>query len=431
MQRQLRHIFSQIHTHRVWMFSGVLCLWIMYAVQEVQPHEAAASTTWMHVFSYKDFTSPEKVRTYLLELRTGIPPVLSWLEIISYNRGGDIEWITKGLYQAGIILMFVLPFFFIDKRWERFLIWLSLTLIFFPSLLLIHPGNPQLYDVLMPVLLLGYVLISRWSFRNKGSVWITGLLAFLAGFFLSMAELIRPFILLIVPLLIGYNFFQYRKTSLSRFAIFLIPVLLFSGIWHVKLLYNHGQLIWSNHGGTNLYRAWAPVVDEPALKANLLPEEPPVNDYGWAWNNLNSETHARNSKIRQQAVISGILHHPGQAFMHLMKRIADFTRPQIDLYSHRPRAPVLTAYQIIVKILYILLAGIIIYHLYRIIRNWRQIFSEESIIIILAAFLTFIPVIGETDEEARFVISVLPLLMIVTFYGVRVIAQARINKKPA
>ena len=339
MQRQFQHIFSFLHTHRVRIFSGVLALCILFGFQAVKTHEAAASTTWMHVFSYKDFTSPEKVKTYLLELRTGIPPVLSWLEIISYNRSDSIEWITRELYQASIILMFVLPFFFIGKRWESFLIWLLLTLIFFPSLLLIHPGNPQLYDVLMPVLLLGYILLSRRSFREKGSVWITGLFAFLAGFCLTMAELIRPFILLIVPLLIAYNFFQYRKTSLSRFAIFLLPVLLFSGVWHAKLLYNHGQLIWSNHGGTNLYRAWAPVVDEPALKAKLLPEEPPVNDFGWAWNNLNTETHARNSKIRQQAVISGILDHPGQAFAHLMKRIADFTRPQIDLYSHRPHAP--------------------------------------------------------------------------------------------
>ena len=84
-------------------------LWILYAQNTVKEAVARPATTWMNVYSYKDFGTEEKVREYLRDLRTGIAPVFSYLEITSYNSSENIDWVIKGLYQKGIILAFLLP----------------------------------------------------------------------------------------------------------------------------------------------------------------------------------------------------------------------------------------------------------------------------------------------------------------------------------
>ncbi|MCB0847409.1 MAG: hypothetical protein KDE26_29365 [Bacteroidetes bacterium] len=395
-------------------------LWILYAQNTVKEAVARPATTWMNVYSYKDFGTEEKVREYLRDLRTGIAPVFSYLEITSYNSSENIDWVIKGLYQKGIILAFLLPVFLVRRKWWEYAFTLIIGVIFVESTLLIHPGNPQLYDVWLPAFLLAYILFSRISFGQSRFKPINILAAILAGFALSMAELSRPFLLLIIPFLLAYNFYHYRKTAKQRFLYFLIPFLLFSGLWHAKLLvYNHGQVFWSNHGGANLANAWAPIMDVPAMERELSQEAPPVNNYGWAKTNLNTQVHADNGKIRQKHVFRAIFQKPGAAIGLFFKKMFVFTAPQTGMYGYNPEGTILIFYRVIVKLLFFILGFLIIWAIMAGIRNWRFFTSEDFLLIFLTAFLCFIPIIGEYGEESRFLISVLPFLTLTGIYGIR------------
>lgn len=392
-------------------------IWVIYAFVQVAPTVSTPATGWMHVYSHKDFQAEGALWKYILELRTGIPPVISILEIATFNRRHGIGWILYDTYHISIVMMLILPVFFLKKPWPLLDLGLMLAVatVFLHSVILIHPSNPQLYDVLLPFLLLSYLLLSRVSFRKEIPAVLGYTTAFLAGFALSIAELSRPFVFLIFPFLIFYNFWRYGKSQKLKMLTFLIPVLLLSGLWHAKLFfYNDGQIIWSNHGGTNLYQVWSPFIDETALKARLQPEAPPVNDFGWSWNNINTQIHYENSKARQSEIMKGIARRPGDAFLHLIDRILIFTRGRTDMYANDPQGPVLDIYVVVVRVLYVLLGITLLLYGWKVIRKPKTILSEYFVVILLTAFLTFLPAIGEAGEEARFLITVLPFLMSVS-----------------
>ncbi|MDX2248880.1 MAG: hypothetical protein SF052_18980 [Bacteroidia bacterium] len=392
---------------------GVLILlWVIYAFIQVEPTISTPATAWMHVFSHKDFQAEGALWKYILELRTGIPPVISILEIATFNRRHGIGWILYDTYHISIVMMLVLPLFFLKRPWPGLIMIMAVGTVFLHSVILIHPSNPQLYDVLLPFLVLAYLLLSRVSFEKKTPQWLSYSTAFLAGFALSIAELSRPFVFLIFPFLIFYNLWHYGKSQKLKMLIFMIPVLLLSGLWHAKLFfYNDGQIIWSNHGGTNLYQVWSPFIDEVALKARLQPEAPPVNDFGWSWDNINTQIHYENSKARQSEIMKGIARRPGEAFLHLIDRILVFTRARTDMYANNPQAPVLDIYVVMVRVLYVLLGIMILYYGWKVIRSPQTLLAESFLVVLLTAFLTFLPAIGEAGEEARFLITVLPFLM--------------------
>ena len=402
----------------------MVAFFIFYGQYAAREAVGIPATTWMNVYSYKDFGTTEKVKEYLLDLRTGIPPVLSYLEITTFNRSGNIDSIIKGLYQKGFILAFLLPMFLGRGKWWEYIYSLVLGMILLLAALRIHPGNPQIYDVVMPACLLGYLIFSRISFGKHRYKAIPILAAIAAGFLLSMAELLRPFLLLIIPFLLFYNFYHYRKTTAWKFVYFLIPFLLFSGAWHTKLLiYNNGQVIWSNHGGANLANAWAPILDVPEMESQLAEEAPPVNNYGWAKTNINTQVHAENSKKRQKFIFKTIFQKPGAAIGLVFKKLMTFTAPQTSMYAFNPEGKLLTLYKIIVKILFITLGFMIIWAIATGVRNLRFFTEEPFLFIMIAAFLTFIPTIGENGEESRFLITVVPFLMLVGLTAGQVIEK--------
>ncbi|MEZ4771754.1 MAG: hypothetical protein R3D00_01145 [Bacteroidia bacterium] len=404
----------------------VVLIWVIYAFIQVAPTVSTPATGWMHVYSHKDFQAEGALWKYILELRTRIPPVISILEIATFNRRHGIGWILYDTYHISIVMMLVLPVFFLKRPWPGLVLVMAVGTVFLHSVILIHPSNPQLYDVLLPFLLLGYILLSRVSFGEKVPAGLGYFTAFLAGFALSVAELSRPFVLLIFPFLIFYNLWHYGKSQKLKMLTFLIPVLLLSGLWHAKLFfYNDGQIIWSNHGGTNLYQVWSPFIDETALKARLQPEAPPVNDFGWSWNNINTQIHLENSKARQSEIMKGIARRPGDAFLHLIDRILIFTRGRTDMYANDPQGTVLDIYVVLVRMLYVLLGIMILFFGWKVIRKPATVLSEYFLVILLTAFLTFLPAIGEAGEEARFLITVLPFLM-----SVLAIAIAGISETP-
>lgn len=414
---RIRSIIHNIHTalqpYRTVI--NLLVFWVLaaYAWEAVQEAVAVPVTEWMHIYSFRDYTHWDDIKIYLRDLRTGIPPVLSFLELHAWMRYCSIEWIIEDLYRYGIVFAVLLPGFFGKKRFWSWLAAVGLGWLMLESILIVHPGNPQLYDVLLPVFILLGFLYTRISLKTK---WIAlGILPAIAGgFFFSMAELARPFMIALLPFLIaicGYQYFRAKRPWL--FVAYLLPVLVFSGGWHLKLLkYNQGQIVWSNHGGTNLYRAWTPLIDQDELKSQLQPEAPPLNDYGWAWNNINTQIHAENSSARSQAVLQGIFNNPSLAWKIFVQKVRIFTTPRTYTYDYDPQDPILVWYRRGVRGLYYVLAILLLGCVVRGVRDWRFLLSWDVGLLLTCFFLSFMPIIGESGEEARFIVAVLPFLMV-------------------
>ena len=406
---------------------GVTALFLLvffsYALGKVGSLSAFSATYWMQMFSFQDYPSSEELYAYLIELRTGIPPLLSALEIYSFNTWGDNTWIFEVLYQYGLITLCVLPIFFSNFRWPQLLWCMGASILLLRAIAKIHPGNPQYYDVLLPVFLMVYLLSSEASFFFRGKKWLGIFPALIAGIFLGFSELTRPFMLALLPLLLAYNFFHYlQNRQYISLTAFLLPVLLISGGWHAKLLYfNHGQVIWSNSSGTNLYRAWSGFVDNEALSQELQEETPPLL-YG-RWQNLNTQIHYENSELRKRYVIEGVLRQPGKALGHLWKKTLRFTEPQTAIYSHNPTGWDITLYKLLIKGLFMLFPLLVIRWLWQVIHSPKQFFHRDGVILLVTGFISLMPIIGESGEEARFVVSVAPFLVICGLIAMKQMAQ--------
>ncbi|MEM9718314.1 MAG: hypothetical protein AAGA10_03665 [Bacteroidota bacterium] len=415
-QKRIRELFKR---YQLWIWGSLFAIFAYYASFKSHIITAIPATYWMQIYSFKDYSSWEAFKDYLIHLRTGIPPALSCLEILSYNLLGGSEWIFKGLYRKAIIAVLILPVFFSKKKWGEMLWCLGMAYVCFESIILIHKGNPQYYDILLPLFILVYFLCSRFTFQPTQSKRLKLLSVMLAGFCLTMAELARPFMIAIVPFLVALNLYHYiRERYWAGVVVFMLPILLFSISWHVKLWhYNEHQVIWSNSSGTNLFRAWSGFVDQEAMNQELMEEAPPV--LPGRWENLNTQIHYENSQIRKQYVIQGIKQQPKAALQHLWNKTLLFTRPRTDMYANDPQTPVLSVYRVVVKGLFILLPLLLVYTLVRTLRNPRMLAEVEIWLILTTAFISVMPVIGELGEEARFVISVIPLLIVCGMLGMR------------
>jgi hypothetical protein len=237
---------------------------------------------------------------------------------------------------------------------------------------------------------------------------------------LACLELTRPFIVFVVPFLIAYNLFHYsthnrvhnRRRLTRRLICFLLPILLLSGGWHSKLwLLNDGQFNWSNHAGSNLAMAWQPVVDANALGGALEPEEPRRG--AMRWTHLDTDVHRRNSQARQHAVFEGVIRNPKLATKLLSEKVLHFMSVPTDMYQYQLRGPLITVYQWVGRFLFVGLLFLLVTNLVRVARDWQALFATEVVMTFYAAFVSFVSAIGGTHEGARFVIPVLPFLIVV------------------
>lgn len=416
----IRTAWHWLSAHRHAVFFVLYAGFAIYGSFATHKVAALPATRWMNMFNFGPFTSWEAVGTYLWELRTGVPPAISAAEVISFKVSGSYEWVIKGFYRKALIAMLILPIFFTRRRLRDYLLLYPMAWLMLLALIKIVMGNAQVYDVLLPVFLLLFFGLLAWGKRmdhRRSRQW---LLLLLAGCSLSMAELARPFMLALLPFLLlyaGYQLWERRRLWLPL----LIPVLLLSGGWHAKLLVQHGQLIWSNHAGSNLVGAWAPLLDHAALDASLEPEAPPLEDNEWTWDNLNTEPHYRNSQKRKAAVKAAILAQPQAAWQHFLAKVQTFTEPQVGMYAYQPTGWEIDAYRRVVRTAFWLLVVLLLRAIVKFLQNWRYAFSQEGMLLLSTAFLTLMPIIGESGEEARFLVSVVPLLMWVWAVSLRLV----------
>lgn len=370
----------------------------------VQDLTGFSSIAWMNIYRVEDFPDLDAVQRFFADLRIAIPPWLAAIEFAEHLLGGAGTIVPVHLYRIALVASYVLALWLTYPSLTRLAIALPLGVVFLWATTLIHPAGPNVYDAVYPCLILAYLLALRFAARS----WLA---AILAGLALSLAELTRPFVLLLLPLLLLAPLPMLLAGARPRLRalLFVLPVLVLSGGWHAFLLVKHGQVTWTNHSGFNLQRAWT-MVEPPAL----LPEAPPAKLAPDRLDNFNTDVHGENSRRLQQAIFAYIASHPVQSAVHVAERLAALVSGEVTLHGQVPDGPVISIYQVVVKYpalwIFAAAAGIVL----AILLNpggLAVLLADTGNILILSTAATLaIMAVTESGEEARFLIAVLPCL---------------------
>lgn len=388
-------------------------VWVLFAIAGLVVAGDAAgdlATGWMNIFAVSDFTTTGSVVDFAADLLVPIPIVLSLVEIATYNLFGSTYLITSILYRSSLVFSYVLAFGLFSTSRTRESIGAVVSFVFLWCTLLIHPGNPENYDVLFPFFNLLFVASLagvRELNGRTGTAVKSAVLCVLAGFSLSMFELLRPFVFYLIPLLLLCAHQRLKALPIRYFAYFLLPVLLFSGSWHGYIAARHGQVTWSNHTGFNLIRAW-PMVDPPLLvpESNDRPLAPDRLE------NLNTREHLENSRRLQARIFEYIVTHPRESLENAAFRMYQFMKVPTHLHINNPPYPELWLYRMLVWLGCLAVVRNLLLLGYRAVtsRGLDCFGDPESILSCMAFLYIVLMAVGEAGEESRFWISVLPLL---------------------
>jgi hypothetical protein len=364
----------------------------------------------MFIFKINDFDSFTKIINYVKNLMVPIPILISLSEITAYNIFGSDFLITTIFYRIALVLNFIFAIYMSSSSRPKMLLSLIFSFVFLWATVVIHIGNPQVYDIFFPLFSLLHIVLLKIIISHSGLhryPKLLALLCFTSGFFLSMAELTRPFVFFLLPLLLFCSYQALKAFPTKYFIIFLMPIILFSGSWHFYIAMYHGQIIWTNHSGYNLIRAW-PMVEMPKLISETN-NQPLVEG---SWNNLNTPEHYENSQKIQKAVLTYILKHPIDAFGNVVNLLSSLLEVQTRIHGHNPNHQIFIFYRFFVWAGCLWLFFNVLLHIINFYKNYRlQNFGiPENILLIATALYVCIIAIGESGEGARFLISILPFL---------------------
>lgn len=382
---------------------GLFCLLLLL----VRGYEGTPSITWMNVFDLDAFRTPQDVWTYLLELRTGIPPLLSALELLWWVEFRDLSLFSRILYPACIALAFTAAVLVQPRRPAPMLAVLAAAPPLAALGTQVHAGNPALYDPLFAALLLGYFALTALSRNAPRPLRLAA-----AGTLLAALELTRPFMIYLLPLFLLVEIHRIRRTAPrpgSALLVFLIPVLLISGGWHLHLHHAHdGQIPWTNISGYNLQRAWWEFHPEIHAAKNL--EVPPKRE--GLWGDLNRSDVYRTSEAIKGLILARILDEPVRAAGYAADRIVAFASAPTRIYGHDPQGPGIALYRaavtalVLTTVAYVMLGAILLPR--RRCPPWLYGPWWLGASVLLIALLV---AVAEKGEEARFLFSILPLLL--------------------
>ncbi len=376
---------------------------------------SSPAVTWMSIYVIEDFAlfSWADIYTFLSQNKLPLPPVISFLELAAYKVFGTTYLVTTLLYKVAFIAPYVIVLSFARTSSHRLGTVFLISCLFLFCSIAVHRGNPQGYDVFLPLLVMLFIHGVNRSFNSEGSgskvkyaIW--------AGFCLSLAELTRPFMIYLLPLLIGLVLLRYLKCEKSvrtRLATaFLVPVILISGSLHLTLYMNHQQLNFSNHAGFNLHRAWSRLVPLPALLVE--PSAPPTNPE--RGENFNTREHQINSERIQKAIFKHWASQPVQSISFALSLIREFMSAPTAIYEHNPTSIFLETYRLLYQLLSALLIINFLVLLYRVAfiskTKIHDLTVTDNLILLIGSCLITVFAISEKAEEARFVISTLPFI---------------------
>jgi hypothetical protein len=366
------------------------------------------ATTWMGYYRVEEFfpARPQELASFFREMRAGIPPALALAEIISGKLTGSTQIITREFYRLSLLIAYLIAAFIFADNLLKGVITSALAMLSMLATIIISAQNPEIYDLYYPSYVLLFLLFiqavtSRHRFNSLNSLW-----AFIAGFFLALAELSRPFVLLLMPFFLLYGFLALKKLPRKVLIAFLVPVILISGGWHLKLLVlNQGQIFWSNHSGFNLYRAWeqVAVIPEP-------PEEPQTWDRR---NQIHSQEHYQNSQAIQGAVLKFMIENPGESLSFMISRLRIFLQPRTAFFEHPELGGVLIQmYRISFKLCLVYWGAQLLLMGFDSLKKptWHIFSDPQNILLITTTMTIILMAISEKGEEARLVLAVLPFI---------------------
>jgi 4-amino-4-deoxy-L-arabinose transferase-like glycosyltransferase len=404
-----------------------VCL-VLLGMLWLQSSSSSPALAWMNIYVLEDFANYTwaDIGVFLLQNKLPLPPVIVFFELATYKLFGSTYLVTVLLYKFAFIAPYVIVLSFAKTSMRRVWVVFFISCLFLFCAITIHRGNPQGYDVFLPCLLVLFLYCAQ-SGGVAASQASKLKYAVLAGVCLSLAELTRPFMIYLVPLLIILMLLGYRgqdKTVRSKLMLgFLMPIILISGSLHLSLYINHQQLNFSNHAGFNLHRAWSRLVPVPALL-----EEPKLFQANpERWENFNTKEHQLNSQRMQDAIFKHWLTQPVQSLSFGINLLRDFMSAPTAIYEHKPTSIFLQSYQL----LYQVLSGVMLLNCVIVLggvgflskNKVQDLMTTDNLIILLGTSLLVIFAISEKAEEARFVISTLPF--------VAACALARINSRVA
>ena len=385
-----------------------VALFSAVAVPLLWGYSGTAAMTWMYVYHPSDVTSWAELVDYIAGLRVPIPVLISITEIADYQLFGDLFLSSRVAYPASIFFGFAFALWLASTSRLRLAAAFVLSLVYVWGLRIVHFGNPQTYDVIFPALVLLYAVLLEQARRGEaGDRWAAAA-AVGAGFALSATELTRPYIIFLLPCLLIAAVLFLRPTGWRRIALFLMPVAILSGGWHLHIANSQEQLVWSNHSGFNLQRSWSMVPMPPLVEevdsAPLAPDR---------WPNLNTPEHSENSRRIQAAVIAFIRENPGESAIHILRRLETFLAVPTGFYSWQPDNPGLRYYRWAVWAGLAWLVAQSLPAVKALFRgDWRAFITPESQIIAVTVVSILILAIAEQGEEARMWVSILPLLAV-------------------
>jgi 4-amino-4-deoxy-L-arabinose transferase-like glycosyltransferase len=372
-------------------------------------YTATTSVTWMRMLDLDSFRSAADVWSYLVNLRTGIPPVLSALELLWWVQFRDLTLFSVILYPITIALAFTLALVLQPVR-PLHRAALVLVGVFLANRgAEVHAGNPANYDPLFAFLLLGYfLLIGTWE-RGRRPVWLAA-----AGLSLSLLELTRPFMIFLLPLFLLVEWHRIHLNAHRRrlaVAAFLLPVVALSGGWHMHLFLAHDhQIAWTNISGYNLQRAWEDL--DPEIRAVQHLDQLPRN--GALWADLNTtEIYMRSEELKRM-IVGKIRENPAGAAAHVMNRLATFVSSPTEMYGHNPQGLDIEVYRKLVSALVLLLPFYVVVSAVSLLRRRRWPWLERRWWLAASTLLIALLVtLGEQGEEGRFLFTILPMLLAV------------------
>jgi hypothetical protein len=371
---------------------------------------AQAAVTWMYIYEPSDFPATRSLWAYLSQFRVPMPPVIVGLEIWNHQSAGHTSWVTVGLYRAGIVGSYAIALALSGPSRARLYLSLCVSCIFLFGTSIVHRANPQVYDLLFPLFVLAFFWCVRRADDGGMPGWSRAAAAAAAGFSLSMAELSRPFVVFLLPLLLAHAWLRLRRRPIALRVVLLAPVVLLSGAYHVHLA-RRGQVTWTNHSGFNLHNAW-PMAPWPDLveEVNAGPLRP------GRWANLDTPEHAENSRRFQRAVASYVRDHPLESVWHAGGRIVAFLQARTTVYRQEPRHVLLGLYRATVWAAVAGFAVALLRLAASVVRRPPRVLdalsSTDGAVIGTAAACILILAVGESHEEGRLLLSVLPLLAV-------------------
>lgn len=376
-------------------------------------YTATSAVTWMRTLDLETFRTAADVWGYLAGLRTGIPPVLSTLELLWWVNFRDLTLFSDLLYPLTVASAFALAVLIQPERFRLRAAVLILGLFLAHRGVAVHAGNPANYDPLFALLTLGYFLLVRAWLRDRRP----GRLA-AAGLCLSLLELTRPFMIFLLPLFLAVEVHRIARTAPGRagaLAAFLIPVAILSGGWHLHVWLAHDhQITWTNVSGFNLQRAWEDF-DPDIRSARRLEELPRVREGAdELWADLNTSEVYRESEALKSLIVARILEDPVRAAGHVLDRLAVFASAPTRMYDRDPQGIGILAYRGVVTVLLLTMAGYAAVGAAVLIRRGCWPWLDQRWWLAASTLLVVILVsIGERGEEGRFIFSILPMLLAV------------------